>query len=282
MGILNEHLGSGLYEGGHVIFRNPRFTRLPNYMDGQRVLMVADLYDVDEGETIEDQRFTMGAGWIASDDETEIVGHEDGKKLKLNDKTGLGRFCNSLGQMDDLDAVLTERLKTGDPGVTPFHVGLYNGLEVTIESRDESFATNEDKEAGKGEKSGSQSFFIVTEFHGYEGDAASSKGNAKPAKAAAKKATKAVAKKAAAKPAPEPEPAEEDGVDEAGVDDAVIAKITEVAMAANDYDEFVANCYADITEVAEDEVYQKLVEDQGEDGIWGQVVAAWEAENGAG
>ena len=53
-------------------------------------------------------------------------------------------------------------------------------------------------------------------------------------------------------------------------------------MAANDYDEFVANCYADITEVAEDEVYQKLVEDQGEDGIWGQVVAAWEAENGAG
>lgn len=278
MGILNEHLGSGLYEGGHVIFRNPRFTRLPNYMDGQRVLMVADLYDVDEGETIEDQRFTMGAGWIASDDETEIVGHEDGKKLKLNDKTGLGRFCNSLGQMEALDDVLVARVKAGDPGVTPFHVGLYNGLEVTIESHDESFATNEDKEAGKGEKSGSQSFFIVTEFHGYEGDAASSKGNAKPAKAAAKKATKAVAKKAAAKPAPVEEPVEE----LAGIDEAVIAKITEVAMAANDYDEFVANCYADITEVAEDEVYQKLVEDQGEDGIWGQVVAAWEAENGAG
>lgn len=276
MGILNEHLGSGLYEGGHVIFRNPRFTRLPNYMDGQRVLMVADLYDVDEGETIEDQRFTMGAGWIASDDQTEIVGHENGKKLKLNDKTGLGRFCNSLGQMDDLDAVLTERLRTGDPGVTPFHVGLYNGLDVTIESHDESFATNEDKEAGKGEKSGSQSFFIVTEFHGYEGGAADKGSGAKPAKAAAKKATKAVAKKAAAKPVEEP-------VEElAEIDEAVIAKITEVAMAANDYDEFVANCYADITEVAEDEVYQKLVEDQGEDGIWGQVVAAWEAENGAG
>lgn len=275
MGVLDQYIGSGLYEGGHVIVRNPRFTRLPNYMDGQRVLMLADLYDVDEGTTIEDQRFTMGKGWVASDDETEIVGHEEGKKLKLNDKTGLGRFVDSLGTMDALDEVLAARVKAGDPGVTPFHVGLYDGLEVTIEAHEEKFETDEDKAAGKGEKSGNQGFFLATEFHGYEGDNKGS-GGAKPAKAAAKKATKAVAKKAAAKPAPVEEPVE------AGIDDAVIAKITEVAMAANDYDEFVANCYADITEVAEDEVYQKLVEDQGEDGIWGQVVAAWEAENGAG
>lgn len=277
MGILNEYVGSGLWDGGRAVFRNPTFTRLPDYRDGQVVLFTADLYLPEEdGQVLEGQRFSMGNGWVASDDGTEIVAHEDGKKMKLNDSTGLGLFVNSLGQMEALDDVLVARVKAGDPGVTPFHVGLYDGLDVTMEQHAREFTT------GEGEKA-TQRYYVVTEFHGYEGAADSGgKGGAKPAKAAAKKATKAVAKKAAAKPAPEPEPAEEDGVDEAGVDDAVIAKITEVAMAANDYDEFVANCYADITEVAEDEVYQKLVEDQGEDGIWGQVVAAWEAENGAG
>lgn len=273
MGILNEYVGSGLWDGGRAIFRNPTFTRLPDYRDGQVVLFTADLYLPEEdGQVLEGQRFSMGNGWVASDDGTEIVAHEDGKKMKLNDSTGLGLFVNSLGQMEALDDVLVARVKAGDPGVTPFHVGLYDGLDVTMEQHAREFTT------GEGEKA-TQRYYVVTEFHGYEGAADSGgKGGAKPAKAAAKKATKAVAKKAAAKPAPVEEPVE----DLAGIDEAVIAKITEVAMAANDYDEFVANCYADITEVAEDEVYQKLVEDQGEDGIWGQVVAAWEAENGAG
>ena len=280
MGILNEYVGSGLWDGGRAIFRNPTFTRLPDYRDGQVVLFTADLYLPDEdGQVLEGQRFSMGNGWVASDDGTEIVAHEDGKKMKLNDSTGLGLFVNSLGQMEALDEVLVARVKAGDPGVTPFHVGLYDGLDVTMEQHAREFKT------GEGEKA-TQRYYVVTEFHGYEGGAADkgsgvklAKGSgAKLAKAAAKKATKAVAKKAAAKPAPVEEPVEE----LAGIDEAVIAKITEVAMAANDYDEFVANCYADITEVAEDEVYQKLVEDQGEDGIWGQVVAAWEAENGAG
>lgn len=270
MGILNEYVGSGLWDGGRAIFRNPTFTRLPDYRDGQVVLFTADLYLPEEdGQVLEGQRFSMGNGWVASDDGTEIVAHEDGKKMKLNDSTGLGLFVNSLGQMEALDDVLVARVKAGDPGVTPFHVGLYDGLDVTMEQHTREFTT------GEGEKA-TQRYYVVTEFHGYEGGAADKGSGAKPAKAAAKKATKAVAKKAAAKPAPVEEPVE------AGIDDAVIAKITEVAMAANDYDEFVANCYADITEVAEDEVYQKLVEDQGEDGIWGQVVAAWEAENGAG
>ena len=97
MSILKEHITSGLWDGGRCIIRSPRFTRLPEYRDGQVVLMVADLYlPEDDGQVLEQQRFSIGNGWIASDDETEIVGHEDGKKLKLNNNTLLGHNVCSM------------------------------------------------------------------------------------------------------------------------------------------------------------------------------------------
>ena len=270
MGILDQYVGSGLWDGGRAVFRNPQFTRLPDYRDGQVVLFTADLYLPDEdGQVLEGQRFSMGNGWIASDDGTEITGHEDGKKLKLNDSTGLGLFVNSLGTMDALDEVLAARVKAGEPGTTPFHVALYDGLDVTMEQHSREFTTSTDEKA-------TQRYYVVTEFHGYEGA-----GDSKPkaAKQTAKKATKAVAKKAASKPAA---PVVEDNpTDAEELDQAVVDAITAVATEANDYDEFVANCYADVAAVAEDERYQQLVEDQSDEGIWAQVVAAWEAENGA-
>lgn len=263
MSILKEQLTSGLWDGGRCIFRNPRFTRLPEYMDGQRVLMVADLYLPEEdGQVLEQQRFSIGAGWIASDDETEITAHEDGKKLKLNNGTGLGRFVDTLAEVggDELENVLVERQKAGGV-VSPFHVSLYDGLDVVVEGRENTFKAADGSE-------GTQRWFAATEFNGYE-----SKG-AKPAKAAAKKSASKPVKKAASKPAAKP--AEENPTD--GVNEAVVEAIREVARNSEDYDTFMATCYADITEVAEDEAYQALVDDASETGIWGQVCAEYAEE----
>lgn len=268
MSILKEQLTSGLWDGGRCIIRNPRFTRLPEYMDGQRVIMVADLYLPDEdGQTLEQQRFSIGQGWIASDDETEITGHEDGKKLKLNNGTGLGRFVDSLAEAggDELENVLVERQKAGAT-VSPFHVSLYDGLDVVVEGHEQTFKGADGSE-------GTQRWFAVTEYNGYETAGAGAGGGAKPAKAAAKKATKAVAKKAASKPAAKPEVNPTDGIDE-----AVVEMIRAVARGSEDYDEFMATCYADIAEVADDETYQALVDDASETGIWGQVCAEFAAE----
>lgn len=249
MSILKEHLTTGLWDGGRCIIRSPRFTRLPEYRDGQVVLMVADLFlPEDDGQVLEGQRFSIGNGWVASDDETEIVGHEDGKKLKLNNNTALGHFVDSLAEVggEELEKVLIERQKQGQP-TTPFHVSLFDGLDVTLEQREKEFKTDSGEQA-------TQRWYDVVEFHGYE-----STGAAKPA---AKKAAKKVVKKAAAKVA-----ADDPTSDGGGLDEAVLERIRQVAREANDYDEFLATCYSDIPEVAEDEAYQAIVDDATETGI---------------
>ena len=57
---INDYVGSGLFEGGRVVFRNPRFTRIPEYRDGQETLLLVDLLNVDEGGELTDQRFGLG------------------------------------------------------------------------------------------------------------------------------------------------------------------------------------------------------------------------------
>lgn len=275
MGLLNEYVGSGLWDGGRCVFRNPQFGRLPDYRDGQVVVFTADLYlPDDDGQVLEGQRFSMGNGWVASDDGTEIVAHEDGKKLKLNDGTGLGHFVNTLGVVEGLDDVLTARIKNGDPGVTPFHVGLYDGLDVTVEQKSKDMTINGDQVT--------QRWYEVVEFHGYEGQGSSSNGNGKAAKKAAapvaKKATKAVAKKAAAKKVEEP--AEDNPTDGVGaVDEKVVAKIIAIANECETFDDFVARSYAEVDEVA-DAPYSEMVEDTSDDGLWAQVCAAYAAAEG--
>ena len=263
MSILKEHITSGLWDGGRCVIRSPRFTRLPEYRDGQVVLMVADLYlPEDDGQVLEQQRFSIGNGWVASDDETEIVSHEDGKKLKLNNNTALGHLTDSLADVggEELEKVLIERQKQGMP-TTPFHVSLFDGLDVTLEQKEKEFKTDSGEQA-------TQRWYDVVEFHGYEGT-----GNgAKPAKAGAKKATKAVAKKAPSKPAKVA--ADDPTGDAGGLDETVLERIRQVAREANDYDEFLAACYSDIPEVAEDEAYQAVVDDASETGI---CAVTWEA-----
>ncbi len=262
MSILKEHITSGLWDGGRCIIRSPRFTRLPEYRDGQVVLMVADLYlPEDDGQVLEQQRFSIGNGWVASDDETEIVSHEDGKKLKLNNNTALGHLTDSLADVggEELEKVLIERQKAGQP-TTPFHVSLFDGLDVTLEQKEKEFKTDSGEQA-------TQRWYDVVEFHGYE-----TASNGKAAKAATKKATKAVAKKAPSKPAPTA--AEDDPTTDGGLDEAVLERIRQVAREANDYDEFLATCYSDIPEVAEDEAYQAVVDDASETGI---CAVTWES-----
>ena len=264
MSILKEHITSGLWDGGRCIIRSPRFTRLPEYRDGQVVLMVADLYlPEDDGQVLEQQRFSIGNGWIASDDETEIVSHEDGKKLKLNNNTALGHLTDSLADVggEELEKVLIERQKAGQP-TTPFHVSLFDGLDVTLEQKEREFTP-----AGSTETA-TQRWYDVVEFHGYE----STGGGAKPAaKKAAAPAAKKVAKKAPSKPA---KAAADDPTADGGLDETVLERIRDVARAANDYDEFLATCYSDIPEVAEDEAYQAVVDDASETGI---CAVTWEA-----
>jgi len=265
MSILKEHITSGLWDGGRCIIRSPRFTRLPEYRDGQVVLMVADLYlPEDDGQVLEQQRFSIGNGWVASDDETEITGHEDGKKLKLNNNTALGHLTDSLADVggEELEKVLIERQKAGVP-TTPFHVSLFDGLDVTLEQKEKEFKTDSGEQA-------TQRWYDVVEFHGYETTGGAN--GAKPAKAAAKPATKKVAKKAPSKPAPKA--AEDDPTTDGGLDEAVLERIRQVAREANDYDEFLATCYSDIPEVAEDEAYQAVVDDASETGI---CAVTWES-----
>ena len=261
MSILKEHITSGLWDGGRCIIRSPRFTRLPEYNDGQTVVLLTDMFlPDDDGQVLESQKFTIGEGWIASDDETEIVGHEDGKKLKLNNASGLGHLVDSLADVggEELEKVLIERQKAGTP-TTPFHVSLFDGLDITVVQKEKDFV-------GRDGNPGHQRWYDVVEFHGYESS------GAKPAKAATKKATKAVAKKAPSKPAPKA--AEDDPTTDGGLDEAVLERIRAVAREANDYDEFLATCYSDIPEVAEDEAYQAVVDDASETGI---CAVTWES-----
>mgnify|MGYP007069250221 FL=1 len=265
MSILKEHITSGLWDGGRCIIRSPRFTRLPEYRDGQVVLMVADLYlPEDDGQVLEQQRFSIGNGWIASDDETEITGHEDGKKLKLNNNTALGHLTDSLADVggEELEKVLIERQKAGQP-TTPFHVSLFDGLDVTLEQKEKEFKTDSGEQA-------TQRWYDVVEFHGYE--STGSNGSKPAAKKAAAPAAKKVAKKAPSKPAKAA--ADDPTGDAGGLDEAVLERIRQVAREANDYDEFLATCYSDIPEVAEDEAYQAVVDDASETGI---CAVTWEA-----
>ena len=85
--------------------------------------------------------------------------------------------------------------------------------------------------------------------------------------------SKKVAKKAPSKPAPKAAADDPTG-DAGGLDEAVLEKIRDVAREANDYDEFLATCYSDIPEVAEDEAYQAVVDDASETGI---CAVTWEA-----
>ena len=263
MSILKEHITSGLWDGGRCVIRSPRFTRLPEYRDGQVVLMVADLYlPEDDGQVLEQQRFSIGNGWVASDDETEIVSHEDGKKLKLNNNTALGHLTDSLADVggEELEKVLIERQKQGMP-TTPFHVSLFDGLDVTLEQKEKEFKTDSGEQA-------TQRWYDVVEFHGYE---TSSNGSKPAAKKAAAPAAKKVAKKAPSKPA---KAAADDPTGDGGLDETVLERIRQVAREANDYDEFLATCYSDIPEVAEDEAYQAVVDDASETGI---CAVTWEA-----
>lgn len=261
---INDYVGSGLFEGGRVIFRNPRFTRIPEYRDGQETLLLVDLLNVDEGGELTDQRFGLGNGWETNDDETEITEHRDGKKLKFNDSTAIGHFISSIPK--EMVAALEAKWKAGEE-VTPFKVGFYDGLDVTISQHSKDLTIDGDQVT--------QRWFEIDEFHGYEGDAKASKGAGKSA------AKKAPAKKAAAKkaaPKAQEEPASEDWIP----DESVIEKIVGVAAESENFDEFVANCFADIPEVSDGDDadnYQALVEDQSDDGIWETAVREWEAAN---
>ena len=90
-------------------------------------------------------------------------------------------------------------------------------------------------------------------------------------KKTAKKAAKKVAKKAPSKPA---KAAADDPTADGGLDETVLERIRQVAREANDYDEFLATCYSDIPEVAEDEAYQAIVDDASETGI---CAVTWDA-----
>lgn len=267
---INDYVGSGLFEGGRVVFRNPRFTRIPEYRDGQETLLLVDLLNVDEGEELTDQRFGLGNGWETNDDETEIIEHRDGKKLKFNDSTAIGHFVSSIPK--NMVEALEAKWKAGEE-VTPFKVGFYDGLDATISQHSKDLIIDSDQVT--------QRWFEIDEFHGYEGDGKKSKGAAK--KATAKKTT---AKKAAA---PKAEEKVEDSDPASDSDsgwepsESVLERIVTIAAESENFDEFVANCFADVPEVGEGADaanYQALVEDQSDDGIWETAVREWEAANG--
>lgn len=250
---INDYVGSGLWDGGRCVIRNPRFTRIPEYRDGQQVLLLVDIKDEDEGVELIDQRIGLGNGWIANDDETEITDHEAGKKLKYNDKTAVGRMLKTMPK--EMVAALGERWKKGEE-VTPFQVGFWDGLQVTLRSASEDLDIDGDKVT--------QNWYEFVSFEGYEGST-----NGTKAKSAKKAPAKKAAKKAAAKKS---EPVEDDA-DAADIDPKVVEAIVAQAWEADDFDEFVANCYANVDEVAESEAYQAMVEDDSEDSIWGKVCA---------
>lgn len=258
---INDYVGSDTawaWDGGRCVIRNPRFTRIPEYRNGQQVLLLVDVADLDEGIQMIDRRIGLGNGWIANDDETEIVGHEadSNRKLKFNNKTFAGRLLKTMPE--EMVAALGERWKQGDE-VTPFKVGFWDGLQVTLDPASEEFTTDSGETAN-------QKWYEFVSFEGYEGAGGSGK------KPAAKKApAKKAAKKAAAKKS-EPEPADDSSTD-TDIDPKVVEAIVAQAWEADDFDEFVANCYANVDEVAESETYQAMVEDDSEDSIWGKVCA---------
>jgi hypothetical protein len=270
-------VGSGLWEGGRCQFRNPRFTYLPEFDDGQTPLLLVDL-DTEDG-VIEDQRFSLGrrkddgtVRWEASEDGASVA-RVDGEKPKINDRTGLGRVLKSLVELEGAQDILAAEFQAGR-FTDPHHAAFYDGLDVTLEAKSEGFTNRQTNETA------TQNFYVVTEFHGYDGG---EKAAAKPAsgakKATAKKAAASTAKKAAGstkKAASTPAP-----VEESGPDAAVLAKIREVADTSDDVAQFVARCYDEITEVQDDPAtYGPIVEDvDNPDGIWGQAYAAWEAAN---
>lgn len=267
--------------------RNPVFRHDPQVEDGQKPSLYCDLYVVDEGEIIENQRFSIGNGWMESDDGSEVT-REDGGKLQLNENTAAAKLVASLAVLDNFVAELGARWEKGDQ-VRPTQVSFWDGLDVTVEPASREFTPKGSSEVL------TQRWYNAVEFHGYEGSGNGSSAKAAPApaastttaaKAPAKKAVakKAVVKKAAASTAASAtvEVAAEMPEDAGWVaDDAILALIREVADSSEDEDTFIANCLAMIPEVSEVSEYLALVEDVTSEGsIWQTAVREYEAAQG--
>ena len=279
MDFLKEWVGSGLFNGGRVVLRSATFRRDPGYRDGQEPALFVDFFQVDEQETLEQQRIGIGNGWEEQQEGTRIERADGGKPI-INDNTAAGKFITSL--LGDTDAVkaIEARWAAGDK-VTPQDAAFWDGLDVELEQKSRDFKTRDGEDA-------TQRWYDVTKFHGYEGSgsngasATASPAPAKkaaPAKAAAKKSSpkKAAASTGPAAAAPEPTPA-----DTFTPDQSVLDAIRAQADVSNDFEEFVVNCYTNVAEVGEREEYQALVDDTEnvEGSIWRQAVEAYEAAQG--
>ena len=272
MDFLKEWVGSGLFNGGRVVLRSATFRRDPGYRDGQEPALFVDFFQVDEQETLEQQRIGIGNGWEEQQEGTRIERADGGKPI-INDNTAAGKFITSL--LGDADAVkaIEARWAAGDK-VTPQDAAFWDGLDVELEQKSRDFKTRDGEDA-------TQRWYDVTKFHGYEGSGAAS-GNgaaAPPAKKAAAKKSPPAKKAAGAKP---PTAAEAPVEAAFTPDQAVLDAIRAQADVSNDFEEFVVNCYTNVAEVGEREEYQALVDDTEnvEGSIWRQAVEAYEAAQG--
>lgn len=243
-------LGSGFLDDFDGEVKDQWFEFDPEYNDGETLVLKLEMLTDDEDEPETTQLYPCGDGW-ETDRDGKVAKREDGRQKPFNRRSGVGLLIGAANESGATD-VLRKRFE--ENGLGPFHADWWQGLKFHWKRQEINYGG----EIGTRER-------LLPE--GFLGEGGSKKRGAK------KEGTTRKRKKEEGNEGDE----RQEEVDEESAE-AIREIASEVVRDNNIPDEklfetFVQRCYEELEGLDENSAAEKLVNDDGEDSIYGQEFA---------
>lgn len=159
-------LTSGIPETFDGTFSSCRFEIPINSVSGNVVLVADILTDDPDMPTLSQQRFSLGKGWVVTDDGARAQ-REDGRATRIHQSSTLGRLIRSLINCPDFSSKLAEFSAQLGHTPEPWTTEFWEGLSGHFNTLSESFKNAEGQDA-------TYSYYVIDRFDGWVGRSADS------------------------------------------------------------------------------------------------------------